>query len=54
MWHMPVLVSVTLALESLTLPPLAKFAIAWPVALCLTFALVQLVLRRIPGVKRFL
>lgn len=52
--HMPVLVATSLALEALTLPPLAKFAIAWPVALGLTFVLVQLVLRKIPGVKRFL
>lgn len=54
MMHMPVLVAVTLALETVVLPPLAKFAIAWPVALGLTFLLVEFGLRRIPGVKRFL
>jgi peptidoglycan/LPS O-acetylase OafA/YrhL len=54
MMHMPVLVAVSLALEPVALPPLAKFAIAWPAALGVTFALVQFGLRRIPGVRRFL
>lgn len=54
MMHMPVLVAITLALESLSLPPAAKFAISWPAATLLTFGLVHLGLKRIPGVKRFL
>ena len=54
MMHMPVLVGVTLAMQSSALPPLAKFAIAWPAATVLTFGLVHLGLKRIPGVKKFL
>lgn len=54
MMHMPVLVAVTLALEPVTLPPLAKFLISWPVAVVLTFGLVHLGLKRVPGVRKFL
>jgi len=54
MMHMPVLVAVTLVQESWNWSPQAKFALAWPVALVLTFLSVEFGLRRIPGVKRFL
>lgn len=54
MFHMPVLVAVTLALEAAGWPSLAKFALAWPAALILTFLLVEFGLRRVPGVKRYL
>jgi len=54
MFHMPVLVAVTLALETTGWPPLGKFALAWPVALVVTFLLVEFGLRRVPGVRRFL
>ena len=54
MMHMPVLVSVTLALRAVDWPQLAKWALAWPAALILTFLLVEFGLRRVPGIKRFL
>lgn len=54
MMHMPVLVSVTLALRAVDWPQLAEWALAWPAALILTFLLVEFGLRRVPGVKRFL
>jgi len=54
MMHMPVLVAVTLIQEPWTWSPEAKFALAWPAALILTFLLVEFGLRRVPGVKRLL
>ena len=54
MFHMPVLVAASLALETTGWAPLGKFAVAWPVALVVTFLLVEFGLRRVPGVKRFL
>lgn len=54
MMHMPVLVVITLALESVNLPALAKFALSWAMAVALTFALVHFGLKRIPVVNRFL
>jgi peptidoglycan/LPS O-acetylase OafA/YrhL len=54
MMHMPVLVSVTLALQAVDWPLLAKWAVAWPTALILTFLMIEFGLRRVPGIKRFL
>lgn len=51
--HPVVIILLSLAFVSLTIPSLAKFAIVLPLAICISFALAHLI-RAVPGVKRVL
>jgi glucan biosynthesis protein C len=51
--HPVVLILLALAFVGVALPPLAKFAIVLPLAICLSFALAHLI-RAVPGVSRVL
>jgi fucose 4-O-acetylase-like acetyltransferase len=51
--HPVVLILLAMALVGLALPPLAKFAVVLPLAICLSFVLAHMI-RAVPGVKRVL
>ncbi|MBE0699179.1 MAG: acyltransferase family protein, partial [Anaerolineaceae bacterium] len=51
-FHAPVLISISLLLQSLALPPLAKFALVAALTIPATFALTFFILRRIPLLKK--
>ncbi len=54
MFHAPVVIGIAVILRDYDLPGIVKFLILAPSAIFITFALAELVLRRIPGLKRVL
>lgn len=54
MFHPPVLIAVTLAMQGFAAPKLVKFAVAWALATTLTFLAGNYVFRRIPLLRRVL
>ncbi|WP_321504365.1 acyltransferase family protein [uncultured Methanoregula sp.] len=51
--HPVIIISLALVLTGIALPPIAKFAIELPLAICCAFVLAHLI-RAVPGVKRVL
>ena len=54
LFHTPLLVAVTLALQRFSAPPLVKFVVAGALAVPITFFLSGFVLREIPVLRRVL
>jgi surface polysaccharide O-acyltransferase-like enzyme len=54
MFHAPVVIGIAVVLKDFDLPGIVKFLVLAPSAIIVTYALAELVLRRIPGLKRVL
>jgi glucan biosynthesis protein C len=54
MFHAPIVIGIAVILKDYDLPGMVKFMILAPSAILVTYALAELILRRIPGLRRIL